>query len=407
MTVKHVKKELKRKSLNRMRLRSGKIIQYRIFKSVKMTPPAGSQATTTVITARAGVTPFAGRENGVLKQSVECFISSIDSLIASKGLTDPALILNEAKSFFDFSKGDLGAWSRSLSFARCTTWDGLKTELRKIYGTYSEVGLVRDLSEILRLADRGGESMITNNARINDRLIEFINKIRGSDWVTGDTISLDNFQILLQLGLNLASLPPALVNCFDEKLDNHSTETSIMELIRKHRGKLPNFDNTIVDGKVKTKNRQDIESVNYVGPKTYQGNNVHGPAITCNNCKKKGHIARDCNTHYCGRHNTTGHSYRNCNSRQPAEQGRHNPPNRRQYNNRSNFSQGTMGHWNNSQNNGWRGHQGNSNNSNNDQVQNHARSDNVNNQRLESRARSPTPAPSRNFQSETRTKGNK
>ena len=368
-----------------------------------MAPPTGaSQATTTVITARAGVTPFAGRENGVLKQSVECFISSIDSLIASKGLTDPTLILNEAKSFFDFSKGDLGAWSRSLSFARCSTWSDLKLELRKIYGTYSEVGLVRDLSEILRLADRGGESMIINNARINDRLIEFINKIRGSDWVTGDTISLEHFQILLQLGLNLASLPPSLVNCFDEKLDNHSTETTIMELIKKHRGKLPNFDNSIVDGKIKTKNKQEVESVNYVGPKTYQGNNVHGSVPTCGNCRKRGHIARDCNTHYCGRHNTTGHSYKNCYSRQPAEQGRYNPPTRKQYSNKSNFSQGNIGHWN----NGWRGHQ-NTNSNNNDQGQNHVRSDNVNNQRHEGRARSPTPASSRNFQSEQRSKNSK
>ena len=109
----------KKENVNYMILRNQKKVKYIQFPVSRKKITSSKMSTTTIINARAGVTPFCGKESGELKQSVENFISSIDSLIVTKGLTDKTLVLNEAKSYLEFSKGDLAYWSRSISFRNC------------------------------------------------------------------------------------------------------------------------------------------------------------------------------------------------------------------------------------------------------------------------------------------------
>ena len=117
---------------------------------------SGSPYQTTVLTTRTGVTNFCGRVNGELTQSVEVFIASIDNYVAAKNIVDPSQILTEAKSFLDLSKGDMGHWSRSMGFRSCKSWEDLKVFLRKVYGGSKQVGIVRELSNLIRHCDRGG-----------------------------------------------------------------------------------------------------------------------------------------------------------------------------------------------------------------------------------------------------------
>ena len=317
------KEELGRKKREHesfMILRNEKKIIHRIFnrrKTKKFIDNFAVMATTTIINARSGVTPFCGRENGELKQSVENFITSVESLIVTKGLKDKQFILNEAKSYLDFSKGDLSHWARTISFRNCNDWETLRCFLRKVYGGYSDIGLVRDMGSILRHVDRGGFSMVANGAKINDRMLEFIAKIKNSDWVSDDTITLDNFAVLIQLGLVMASLPEPLVNCFDKPLTKDSSETDIMDQVVKHKGKIADFDVSILDGKEsmgktkKKENVQEIGVVNITENTSRSSVNARGN-VTCHNCGRKGHVIRDCYARFCSTHNTVNHSYMNC-----------------------------------------------------------------------------------------------
>ena len=321
-----------------MILRNEKKVVFRNFnkpkKSRKFVDVVVTMATTTIISARAGVTPFCGREGNELKQSVENFITSIESLVATKGLKDKQLIRNEAKSFFDYSKGDLSYWARTISFRSCNDWETLKCFLRKVYGGYSDIGLVRDMGSILRHVNRAGYSMVANGAKINDRMLEFLSKIKNSDWVTGDAIALADFATLIQLGLVMASLPEPLVNCFDKPLTKNSTEIDIMEQVVKHKGKVADFDLTILDGKEavgKTKRKegaQEIGVVNVTDNIARSSVNTRNN-VTCHNCNRRGHVIRDCYARYCSTHNTAGHAYMNCwgrSGRLAYNNGGNNPP---------------------------------------------------------------------------------
>ena len=238
--------------------------------------------TTTIINAMVGVTPFCGREAGESKQSIENFISSIESLIVTKGLKDKQLVLNEARSYLDYSKGDLSHWTRTISFRNYKDWESLKCFLRKVYGGYSDIRLVRDMGSILRHVDRKGYSMVANGAKVNDRMLEFVTKIGSTNWVENGAIKLDDFATLIQLGIMMASLPEPLVNCFDKPLTKESSETDIMDQVVKHKGKLTDFDVTILEGKEmlgkskRKENAQEIGVVNTTENRTHPTVNMRG-----------------------------------------------------------------------------------------------------------------------------------
>ena len=398
-----------------MILRNQKKVRYKQFPvsrrkitSSKMAPT--TPATTTIINAKSGVTPFFGREAGELKQSVENFISSIESLIVTKNLTEETLILNEAKSYLDFSKGDLAYWSRTIGFRNCKNWESLKSFLRKVYGGYSDIGLVRDLGSVLRHVDRKGYSMVANGAKVNDRMLEFVAKLEPTDWVENGAIKLDNFAILIQLGIMIASLPEPLVNTFDKPLTKQSSETDIMDQVIKHKGKLSDFDITILEGKEtmnktkKKENTQEIGVVNTTDSRTHPTVNMGG-GVTCHNCNRKGHVIRNCYAHYCSFHNTTGHSYSQCfgrnNKYHNQFEGNRSPSmNRGWHNNphRGNRSPSVNRGWHNNSQGGSNSYSRNINYNANGKNVNNGRSQYHNNSNIKGegqvRGRNQTPSPS-------------
>ena len=115
----------------------------------------------------------------------------------------------------------------------------------------------------------------------------------------------------------MASLPEPLVNSFDKPLTKISSETDIMDQVVKHKGKLTDFDVTILEGKEmmnktkKKENTQEIGVVNTTENRTHPTVNMRG-GVTCHNCNRRGHVIRNCYAHYCSIHNTTGHSYSQC-----------------------------------------------------------------------------------------------
>ena len=103
---------------------------------------------------RSNVNEFAGLVDGNFTVPLESWIDSIDALLITKGIADPILQLNEAKSFLDYSKGDIAEWSRSLGFKKCKTWDDLKSFLHNIYSKDAGKSIVKELSEIMHLTDK-------------------------------------------------------------------------------------------------------------------------------------------------------------------------------------------------------------------------------------------------------------
>ena len=113
-------------------------------------------------------------------------------------------------------------------------------------------------------------------------MLEFVTKISTTNWVEGGAIKLDNSTALIQLGIMMASLPEPLVNCFDKPLTKESSETDIMDQVVKHKGKLTDFDVTILEGKEmlgkskRKENAQEIGVVNTTENRTHPTVNMRG-----------------------------------------------------------------------------------------------------------------------------------
>ena len=317
-----------------MRLRSGRVYSYRYQDHLerrradrklkkKMSPPikTGSIPTTsasqqnpvlTVVNARSAIVPFAGRVNGFLSQGVESWISSVDVHLTAKSITDPSLQLQEAKSFIDYAKGDAGAYLRGISFKETRTWDDFKINLRSIYGSEDALDEVLALRNIIKVAFMTNLSLVDRAALIGDRLEEYKGQVNGSSWVDGNlNFSSGAVCRLFYLTLITAMLPEPLIKCFDEKLTAASTELQIYKQIRKHLSKCTDIDPSLVQAFTKQENKNQAstsqQNVNLV--------NSTGSAVTCFNCKRPGHMITDCRTRYCSIHNTSNHTYSQCNVR--------------------------------------------------------------------------------------------
>jgi len=310
--------------------------------------------------SQCGVLPFEGIVNGSLSQPLESFLSSVDSLIAAKALTDDDQILIEAKSHLNYAKGDISYWSRSYAFKNCSTWAELKAFFRKVYGVVrGDTDMIRELASMIPLHVRNGTSFVNNNGRVNDKASEFEALLLRSDWVVGDTITVKNCVRLFALAVSVASLPTNIVACFDEKLTVDSTEADILSQVHKHKGKVPNFDLSVLDGKSKPKpeqvafvdrsnknqnqnqgNKQNKQYTN--NSQAQQGQNSSQQSGkkkgNCFNCGKAGHFAFECRVKYCSIHKNNTHSYFECKSRSNT----HSPNNssRDQSQASSNFNRG-------------------------------------------------------------------
>ena len=307
-----------------MILRSGKI--------VSMTKDGGAEGGVTVVSHqftnhKSGIEPFAGRVNGELKQGVEVFIESVENHLQVKGITDGVEQFIEAKSHLNLSQGDLGDCTRSIFFRDCRTWEDLKGFLRDTYGAGESRDVVQDLRGVLKLHARGGRSFMAQNALVNDSIVDFISKLGKSEWVDckpQGAISVKNLGRLLHLAVGLHSLPDALVNAFDTELTPKSTERHIMEQIHRHLPNMQVVDSTILNGTPKGAGRSNtsfashntcnrIDKTSAGTKKPMQGGAAsYQRTVTCFNCNRDGHTKRDCNVRYCGYHQSSTHSYKNC-----------------------------------------------------------------------------------------------
>ena len=268
------------------------------------TPPITSSVR--LIESKSGVLPFPGRVNGELTQNVESFVTSVDAVIVTKGLTSNEETIAEGLSHLAIGKGDITHYVRCGIIKDCTSWVDLKAALRRIYGTQKDLDIVLQMREIIKLKDRHGKTFISNTATINDHLNEFFARLENSPWATGDSISFKNLNLLLKLGICTASLPDALVNSFDKKFSTTSNEADIIEQILKHSPKVANLDLSIMEERV-----SHNEASSVVGAISSDNKTV----IKCHNCSKIGHYKSDCRVRYCSIHKTKGHAYKDCKKR--------------------------------------------------------------------------------------------
>ena len=307
-----------------MKLRSGKI-----FGMAEDDATQPITVTHTLTNFKSGIEPFAGRVNGELRQGVEVFIDSIDNHLNTKKITDPREAFVEAKAHFNLSQGDLGECSRSIFYRDCTTWEDLKGFLRATYGTGEQKDLVLGLRQVLKLHNRKGNSFVTQNAKINDGVVDFITNLGNSDWadLNGKRgISLKNLGRLLQLSVGLLSLPDALVNTFDAEFSPTATENDVMAQISKNVGKMAVPDSTILRGVGREGRAVSAVSRAWssraVADTSSRGSRQSGTVggggqkkgFKCFNCGREGHVKMNCMVRYCGFHQSSNHNWKECKS---------------------------------------------------------------------------------------------
>ena len=269
-----------------------------------------------IIQCKSGIEPFVGRVAGEVKQPVEVFIASLESHFSAKGFADESQRLLEAKSHFNLSQGDIGEWSRSKYFKKCTTWEELKECLRVTYGSADSRDLVYDLKDLFRFQDRQGRTYISQSTRAGDALAEFSTKLKASPWTVRGSITVDNLEVLLHMAVGLAMLPDSLVRSFDHQFSPASTEKDIAEQIEKHRGKVPVFDESILREAPKAKSSGQVFSISdeKAEGKAITGDRQRGfrRTVRCFNCNKEGHIKANCLVKYCSFHKSSSHNWKSC-----------------------------------------------------------------------------------------------
>ena len=270
------------------------------------TTPAPITNSFRLIESKSGVQPFQGRVNGVITQNVESFLTSVDAVIVTKGLSSPEETIAEGLSHLAIGKGDITHYVRCGIIKDCTSWVDLKAALRRIYGTQKDLDTVLQLREIIKLQNRHGRTFIANTATINDHLNEFFARLGNSTWATGDSITFKNLNLLLKLGICTASLPDALVNSFDKNFTTTSNEADVIDQILKHSPKVSNLDSSIMEERV-----SQTEASAVVGAISSDSKAV----IKCYNCSKIGHYKTDCRVKYCSIHKTRSHAFRDCKKR--------------------------------------------------------------------------------------------
>ena len=297
-------------------------------------PGPNPQPSRVTIVTHSAIQPFAGIVNGRLPQPVESFIDSIQAHLVSKQITDDQLAYQEARSFLDYVKGDLGDWARTFSFKVCTSWTGLKGLLRKAYASEVETDVVLYHRSIIKQTDRKGRGVIRCAAEISDRLIEMSDMLKGSSWVKGidrdgcHYVTLEKLVHFLQLSLITSTLPDRLVALFDEPMDDKANEILIVEQIKKHAPKLQDLDPSILNptDRNTTKTQSNDISAAMTSQHNKQGHNSsnYHQKGTCINCGKTGHFIKDCNVRYCHLHNNNSHKYADCRSRKDKTKGNQN-----------------------------------------------------------------------------------
>lgn len=306
-----------------MLLRSGRVITH------KMPDDAASTSQSIVVhkvtNICGGITNFKGLVDGKPTQNIETFIESVNNYLNSKKITNGAEALTEAKSFLDLDKGDIGKRARSFGFRRCKTWNELQKFLRATYGGVQRECAVRNLREFLKIK-KGNDSLVTYSANLFDAVVELKKSITGSPWVTGNNISLDNFERLLHFACLLTSVPDVIVDSFDKRIDQDTDESFLFAQINKNLAKCPTLDSSFVQGGAKMSaavskpqnNDSRSHSGNDATAKTcarVESKKIPERSVTtirCFNCDKIGHSKSNCRVRYCSVCKSSDHGWRFC-----------------------------------------------------------------------------------------------
>ena len=294
-----------------------------------MTSSNTTNTSVTLVSTRSAITPFQGRVNGACTQSVENWITSVEAHLLQSKILDPDLQLQEAKSYLDLAKGDLGVNTCSRYYNNCTTWEALKEFLRFHYGGDTVPNVALSLRNYLLMHDRQGKSFQDNNATLYNRSREFIQRLGNSPWATSPTeagnarsgyfISSTNLENLLLLSIELASLPDSLVNSFDEDFSPTSCEKDVIMQIKKHVSKCEYLEPGLFKNMDIQNRKTEISPVSYVKEKpqvnSSQSTNNISKTLKCYNCGRPGHFADKCRVQFCNIHRTSSHRFTECRDR--------------------------------------------------------------------------------------------
>lgn len=309
-----------------------------------------SQTSNITIVKTCAIQPFAGRVKGVLTQSTENWIDSLEAHFAAKSITDDKAKYTEAKSYIDYNKGDIGEFARHFCFRSCEDWTTFKSLIRAVYALDIKTDEVLFLRSIIKLTSRNGKSIVQTAAELSDRIVEWADQLKTSSWVTTDTdgnpaIKIDKLMLMLQLTFITYALPDRLVRLFDEKLTSNSSEMAVLDQIRKHGPRVPDLDSSILNGLDKNKssnssssnnNSNSTSQVAVTAPNRFSRNNTGGTGNmnfsprnnsqyqpTCFNCGKIGHYVSQCYARYCSYHDSNTHKYSECKARSRNQEQRH------------------------------------------------------------------------------------
>ena len=256
---------------------------------------------------------FRGSVNGIV-QDVEVFLESLDNHIFSLNLDSESDKLSHAKSFLDYTSGDLSHYCQSWNFRKLDSYDSFKTYLRSIYGLQSSDCLVRTLSMILRNCKDSNEHFSALGGRIYKEINSWKNQASSNTtWFPNNKISLENACQLIHLSLTLSHLPKQVVESFAHSFAPSDDLVTIKRQVTINKNKLPGLDLSVIDNTVSSSPIQSIAKVN-VG----QAQNLPAPIpqtqSKCKYCSKTNHVEDRCffNSRYCFIHNSFRHGARDC-----------------------------------------------------------------------------------------------
>ena len=302
-----------------MILRSGRLLSRPTISNMSVPPPPPlpgiPQGVITLVNTQSAILPFKGYVDGRLEQSVETWISAVDSHLASKQVTSPDLQLQTARSFLDLTKGDVHEWTRLEQFRDCQSWDDFKPLLRRIYGREKEENPVMMFRSILKLGDRRHKTFASSASQISDAMLEWRERVKRSNWTANGTdITIDHMCHLIKLTLVCSTLPERLLKNFDINYGPDVLELDIVNQIRKNAAKVPDLDPTILSG-LDLPTSEISASISSQPEASHANPQNRHNSFKCYNCGKPGHVKTECKVKYCCIHQSSTHKYADCRKR--------------------------------------------------------------------------------------------
>ena len=181
------------------------------------TSGAGTGFHCEVVQKRPTIVKWYGRIGEEPGQDIETFIKSVDEHLENVRFRNPKDALDEAKSYFDRSKGDWQHYASSIEYDRISTWGELKAYLHYIYSPVSAHDTVVALQKILHQAQKQSGDFVTFAGVANSKTNSWFKILQHSDWCKNGVIKACDVATLLNLSLILSYLPESLVKVMHTK----------------------------------------------------------------------------------------------------------------------------------------------------------------------------------------------